>query len=208
MASKDEAQEILAKEILDDGRRRAERILADARAEADKLLAEADARAAAEAAKIVSDGQGLANKRTQMIMSSVVQETAQRKLRAREEAVQQILGEARAGLEKLDGPAYRNALLSLSTEALRRMPGESFVARVTGINESECATLRDTLLATMRAEGRPLAIQCIPVAQGPRGVIVESADGRLRWDNTFEARLNRMRAGLRRVIAPVLFGKL
>jgi len=208
MAAKDEAQEILAREILADGRRRAERILADARAEADKLLAEADTRAGAEAAKIIADGQKQARKRTQMILSSVVQETAQRKLSAREDAVQQILAEARARLEKLDGPAYRNALLALSAEALRRMPGEAFVVRVTGLGESECAALRDTLLARMRAEGRPLAIQCVPVAAGPRGVIVESADGRLRWDNTFEARLNRMRAGLRRLIAPVLFGKL
>jgi len=35
-------------------------------------------------------------------------------------------------------------------------------------------------------------------------VIVFSEDKRLRWDNTFDARLRRLRSDLRRRIAPVL----
>ncbi len=208
MAAKEQAQEVLAQEILDDGRRRAERIRADAQAEAEKLLNEGEGRAKAEAARIAAEGEETARKRAQMIRSSVAQEIAQRKLAAREEVIQEVLAGASKELEKLEGAVYRNAVVTLAAEALRQMPGQKFVVRVAGLGEAECATIRDTLLKTLRDAGRTVEIQCAAAAGGSRGVVVESADGRLRWDNSFAARLNRMKAGLRRTIAPVLFGKL
>lgn len=208
MAAKEQAEKVLAQEILDDGKRRAERIRADARAEAEKLMAEGEARAREESARLTTEGAETARKRAQMILSSVAQEIAQGKLRAREEVIQEVLAGAAKELEKLDGAAYRNAVVTLATEALRQMPGMKFVVRVAGLGEGDCAAIRETLLKTLRDEGRALEIQCAATGSGPRGVVVESADGRLRWDNSFAARLNRMKAGLRRSIAPVLFGKL
>jgi vacuolar-type H+-ATPase subunit E/Vma4 len=41
----------------------------------------------------------------------------------------------------------------------------------------------------------------------PVGVIVQSGDGRLRYDNTLQARLNRMRGTLRAPAFRVLMGE-
>lgn len=207
MATKDAAQEVLAREILDEGLRRAEQVRSDARNEADKIAAHALARAEAEASKIASDAEARAARKTQMIMATIPQELAQHRLRARADLAQEAIESARKKAKNLDGAAYRNAVWALATDALRRMPGGQFVVRAFGLNDAECAALRDGLLEALRAEGRIVDIQCVPGDRGSRGVIVESGDGRLRWDNTFEARLNRMKGGLQRLIAPVLFGE-
>lgn len=207
MAAKDAAQEVLAREIIEDGRKRAAQIMADAKAEAEKLLAQADAQAGAEAAKISAESEERSRKRTDMILASAIQESAQRKLHARDEVLREALDRARQGLNKLDGEPYRKTVLSLAMDALLRMPGESFVVRAAGLSEADCASMREALLKSMRAEGRNIAVQCSPAAAASRGVIVESADGRLRWDNTFDARLIRMKAGLQNLVAPALFGE-
>jgi len=59
--------------------------------------------------------------------------------------------------------------------------------------------------ATLAEEGKKVSLRA-EEARGPsRGVVVLSADGRLRWDNTIEARLRRLRGAIRERIAPILF---
>ena len=53
-------------------------------------------------------------------------------------------------------------------------------------------------------EGREVSLKAEPVRGPSKGVIVLSEDGRLRWDNTFEARFRRLRTDLRRRVAPML----
>jgi len=50
-----------------------------------------------------------------------------------------------------------------------------------------------------------MQVEEAPIAGG--GVLIETADGRLRLDNSFAARLQRQHDELRRLVAGVLFSK-
>ena len=50
-----------------------------------------------------------------------------------------------------------------------------------------------------------MSLQFSEDAGAPRGVIGEAPDGAVRWDNTYDVRLQRLREDIRRNIAPVLF---
>ena len=72
----------------------------------------------------------------------------------------------------------------------------------TSLDESSLAS---EITAALQKKGKTVNLR-VQVQPGPfKGVVVESAEGTLRWDNTFEARLRRLRPGLRRLTIPILF---
>jgi len=205
----EKAREVLAEEILEDARDRAERALARGKAEAEKIMAEARSEAKAEAEKIRAEAEHRAKRRADMIVRTVDQEVARRKLRARETVVQQVLDEAKKQLDALGGEAYERSVVWLATAAIREMPGEEFLLQVGTRegNSTDPARLVSEMEKALQEHGRRVLIHVELRADMPRGVLAKSADGRLQWDNTFGSRLRRLRAGLRRRIVPGLFGE-
>jgi vacuolar-type H+-ATPase subunit E/Vma4 len=201
------AQKILADEILQDANRKASEILSAARAEAEKIVSQAKATARSEAEKILAEHRARAVKRAEMTLRTVEQQVARDKLHARDTVVQASLDQAAAHLEEISGEAYKEAAVRLAIAAARHMPAGDLVAKVTaasGANLDE-SSLASEIAAVLQKEGKTVHIR-VQVQPGPsKGVIVESAEGRLRWDNTFEARLRRLRPSLRRLTIPILF---
>lgn len=207
--SNGKAQQVLAEEIVEDARKRAERTMARARAEVEKIGAQARADAEAQAEKIRTEAEQRARRKAEMIARTVDQEVARRKLRAREAVVQQALDEAKKRLDAISGDEYKRSLIRLAAAAMREMPCEEFIVRVSTRAEDNIAPawLAAELGKALDEHGRKAVIQVELRADLPRGVLVKSGDGRLQWDNTFDTRLKRLRAGLRRRIAPGLFGE-
>ena len=205
--AKDDAQKVLADEILNDARKHAKHVLAQAEAETEKVMADAQANSQAEAAKIIGDARSRAERRGGMILRSAEQEIARRKLHAREEVVRQVMTDAAVRVQALPGDLYRRSVVRLSVDAVRQMPSESVVLKVsTSAGDGmDPAALASEIQRMLAVEGGIVLLRVEPAPDLPRGVLAESADGKLRWDNTFEARLKRLKAGLRRTIAPVLF---
>ena len=204
MANED-ARKVLAEEILADARKRAEAALSAARTEADKLIAAARATAQTEAAAIRHESAELARKRSQMMLRAVEQEVDRLALHAREEVLQQVIDQAREELQRFSGEPYGRSVRQLAMESLRQAPGDSFVVKAAGLSATEGSALVAELTAALRGEGRTVSLQFSEDAGAPRGVIVESPDGAVRWDNTYDVRLQRLREDIRRNIAPVLF---
>jgi V/A-type H+-transporting ATPase subunit E len=204
-----DAQEVLADEILQDARKRAERILARGRADAERVVADAQAAARAEADRIIGEARQRAEKRREMLLRSVGQEVSRRKLQAREGVVERVLEQAREQLHQLSGEAYRQAALRVALAALRRMPGEELLVQVSAPagHNLDAASLGSELERLVGGEGKKVRLRVELSLDLPRGVRVRSADGRRLWDNTFDARLRRLRVGLRRLIVPILFGE-
>ena len=208
MASEN-AQAILAEEILADARRHGERLLKEARAEAEKTLARARAVAQAETEKTLAKAHERARQRGEMVVRAAGQELARRKLQAREEIVREVLAEAERRLAASSGAAYRQTIARLAAAAARELPADEVVLRVGGGGEKLAAAALDAEIHdALAGDGRNTRLRIELEPSAPRGVVAESADGRLRWDNTFAARLRRQHAALRRLLAPLLFEEL
>ena len=206
MATED-AQKILADEILQDAKRKTDEILSAAKAEAEKIVRQAKATAQSEAEKILSEHRARAGKRAEMTLRMVEQQVARGKLHARDTVIQAALEQAAAHLVEISGEAYKEAVVRLAVAAARHMPAGDLVAKVTaapGANLDE-SSLASEIAAALQKEGKTVNIR-VEVQSGPsKGVVVESAEGKLRWDNTFEERLRRLRPGLQRLTIPILF---
>lgn len=204
---KENAPEVLAQEILSDGRKRAERSLSAARAEAEKILSQARAKAELEAQRIRDAAAARAEQRSRMVLKTVDQEVARRKLAAREEVIHDAFEKARAQLDALGREDYYRAAAALAGDALRKMPGDRFTLVIAGLPAEDGRRLAEELAAGLRAEGRAAQLE-FREGSGARGVSIQSPDGRLRWDDTFAARLRRLHPDLRRQVAPMLFEEL
>jgi V/A-type H+-transporting ATPase subunit E len=120
---------------------------------------------------------------------------------ARERVLDDALGQARVWLERFadlpDGPARLEAFI---VEGLAVLPD----GPVRVVLPSAFTTLLDAA-AVRRLGGARWSLEIVPDEAHAPGVVVETADGRLRFDNTFDARLERTRDELRQALAEVLF---
>lgn len=207
MSEKD-PQNILVEEILKDARTRGEREMKKAGTEAQKIIADAKAGARVETGKALEESRKRVEVKRRMILRTVDQEVARKKLAARDEIVRDVLEQAKARLHHLSGESYRQSVTRLALDAIRQMPADAFVLKVCARpgEDLDAEALASEIVKGLRAQGKEysLSVKLIPDTRG--GVVIESADGKLRWDNSFDARLQRLRADLRRVLAPMLFG--
>ena len=144
-----------------------------------------------------------------MILRSVDQEVSRRKRQARERIILDILERAGAALKQLAPETYRKTVIRLAAEAMGRMPCREFAAKVSASpNDAlESAALESEIAGRLRDRNDAGSIRVEVRTDLPPGVIVESGDDRLRWDNTFAARLRRLRTDIRRSVAALLFEK-
>jgi vacuolar-type H+-ATPase subunit E/Vma4 len=206
MATED-AQKILADGIMQDAKREAEEILSAARAEAEKIMSQARTTAQSEAERILSEHRARAGKRAEMTLRMVEQQVARGKLHARDTVIQAALDQAAAQLAQISGEAYKEAVVRLAVTAARHMPPGDLIAKVTAVDGTNLDEnfLASEIAAALQKEGKSVGVR-VQVRPGPsRGVVVESAEGKLHWDNTFGARLRRLRPSLRRLTVPILF---
>ncbi len=201
----EDAQQKLSDAILSEAQKRAESALNAAREEAERLRAAAAAAAAAESEQILRDGAERARKQTQMILRAVEQDAARRRLRAREEVLGEAFALAVEQMRRVEGEAYRRSVVRLALDGLRNMPGDEFLLAASGLSEAEGASVADEVAAALRGAGRSARVRFQPASAQARGVVVASADGRVQWDNTYPARLERMKEELRLRAAEVLF---
>jgi vacuolar-type H+-ATPase subunit E/Vma4 len=181
----------LHREILEDGRREEARRLEVARREADELLRQAEREVSdvleANRARAVLE----AERRCAVIRATLP--TAIQRLRAlRMEAwLDSIRTDAMQHLLERDRLPRRKCLLTLTREAIERMAGESFVIRLSRDDQpSVDEAFLDGLGQSIGSRAIVIRATFDPL-MAPGGVVVESEDGRERWNNTLVARMAR-----------------
>lgn len=191
-------------------------ILAEARVESDELRAAAQA--AADAIRVTAE-QDAARAREAILaqarqdverLRGQSQATAQLDARARglehrEKLLQQVFDRAAAQLPQVVRRSdYQNVAGRLLREAVSQLYVREAVVRA---DPSTQKTLTKEALAQVSSElGVELSVGA-PLEKGT-GVVVETPDGHLHFDNTLENRLARMRAPLRAAVYHVLMGEL
>lgn len=154
-----------------------------------------DRRQAAEAAL-----REIAERRTSSARAEAEQDKRRAEMKAREAAVESVFTEAVQALQHVHGPAERRELLQkLVREGIRAVNAPAVRVR---LNKAERELALDP--------GFPKDIDGVSVAleedtlDSAGGPVVTDASGRVVYENTFEARLERMRESLRRLVAETL----
>ena len=189
--------------VLAEAERAAERTLAAARARAQEIRAQAEAELDAECAAFAAEARVEAARYQQKALGAARLEAHSMSSRRREVVLTQVFARAGSRLQRqID--SYGRVVPLLVREAATELDGVETLM-VHG-DEAALAVLDEAALARIgEAVGCRLLAGTV-LSQG-HGVVVESADGRLRYDNTLEARLARLQPTLRAEIYQLLMGE-
>jgi len=194
----------LRQEILSKARKQAEDLLEEAKEEAEVARQEAEKEAQSIKARILGEARKEAALDRRRTISAARLEAQRTLLAKREEIISQVFAQARQRLAKLrHSDAYPDVLQRLIAEAAASLGGGDLVVWA---NAEDMALLDDKFLTKVTRDlgpgtklkrgGHPIDID--------GGVIVECADGHMRYDNSFAARLERFRDELRNEVYHIL----
>lgn len=204
-----DSEKVLSDEILADARRRGERAVKRAQADAKKLLEQALAEAKAVGDAALADVERRLARERQVFDASLLLDERMRRLAVQGRLLDETFDRALERLRSREGFDRRAVLVRFAVEAIGEIGGDAFVLRLDAADlESMGATLPADVAAAARGKiGRDVTVTAgASAGRGIVGVVVESADGRRRVDNSFAERLRRMRDELRFDVADVLFG--
>jgi len=150
--------------------------------------------------RILETGDKQAEALKRQIIGAAELEARNSQLRVLEKAVEEAFSSAVSQIPKLEGKRYEEALKRLLTEAID----------VIGPNALVSTNARDAKEVFSIAKG--IKGERARLTPGDKrldtigGVVLTTPDKSIRFDNTFEARLERLRPTLRKDVAAVLSG--
>jgi len=198
----DSHSEALAKAIMGDAQRKAERILARGRRDAEKIRVKAKGQADAMRKKTLDQATVRARREASLVKANVEVEARRRALSFREGIVARVLDMAAAKVEADDEADRRRSLVKLSAQAVSAIRADLVVLRVPTRDKSSLGG--DFIAEVVREVGREVDI-CLVGDDIPSGAIAASTDGRQLCDKSLPARMRRLGPQLRVLIARKLF---
>jgi vacuolar-type H+-ATPase subunit E/Vma4 len=192
----------LGREILADATKTAEQAVAKAHKEADAILAAARNRQAIRRTDrlAAAETETAARIGTRRAVGEV--DSRRRSVLSLESVVQDVLNRAAQQVRSQDGIDRRRSLIGLLEEAAAAVGKTSLIVRMAPADLDRVG--EPVVLETARraaGSGPAGSVAIAPDASLEGGVIVESADGRLRFDNGPSARARRLSKLLRPRIA-------
>ena len=143
--------------------------------------------------KIISDGRKEAEKIEKQIIGSSDLEARNKQLMTLEDAVDKVFTKALDQIANADRSGdYANLIKSLLDEATKIL-GRTDVSVLTNSKDKE--VVQSALSQFPGAELSPETIDCLG------GVIIKSKDGAMTFDNTIDARIERLKPLIRKEIA-------
>jgi len=169
-----------------------DKILKDAQKTTKEMKLKAKKELTEQLEKIRDDGEKRITIMRNIHLSEARRASSRNILNAKEELIETSFAQAREQLRTLTGQEYRDILTRLIKESLALI-GDTGVATLT--REEDKAILSSFPNITVKPK----------LAPGLGGLIIESKDGKLVVDNTFEAILNRHREDIRTEVANILY---
>ena len=205
MKSVEENIEALSRAMLSEAKAEAELIKTDAQAKADAIRQKAQAQAAGERSEILDRARQEAERLRGQVVATTQMKARTLELDHREKLLQSVFTSALQEMHSVEQwNNYQEIALSLVREALLQLNSNKMKIRV---DEYTKKFLTDQVLEEISKElkvhvsfGKPLDLQ-------GTGVIVETDDGHLQFDNTLETRLTRLQNTLRSPVYRILIGE-
>lgn len=201
-----EAEQIAGLEsaLIDRANKLADEYLANGRQEHERLLAEAQQRLHLEEEHETASARALADRTYQQRVQAAELDLRAEMDRLRLEMVNGVLGQLPARLAELaaDEARYLPLLREWLREAAAAIEQEELTVQLNARDLQRLGRNWDAIVRET-APGKRVALSAEPMACAG-GVLVTSADGRIRVDNTFEGRQERMSEALQNAIAEQL----
>lgn len=204
-----ESVDRIVNQIREDGEKEIRSILDKARETASEITGKAEKIRDETVARMIKEARDKGELAERRLLSSVKIEVKRAKLKSREEIVSRINAMVRGALEETRKDAdYPAILTDLVMEAVRILRGDSFFVYV---DRRDIGTLREKVFPEVRkrmtAESRQIAVlEAVELEKASfGGARVGVPDGKVIFDNTFEARLYRMRDEIRNSIFREVF---
>ena len=197
MSQDTEIKKIISK-IKEDAEREAEKIKEKARKKEEEILKKAEAEAKSKSDEILNQGKKEAELEKQRILANAKLQAKKIKLDVKEKIIEKSFSLAEEKLkEVVSSEEYEKILKDLIREAISTIGREDLEVLCRKEDEKIVKKIIKDLSGVELAKGNISTIG---------GVIVRSKDRQVQVDNTFEARLTRMRDDLRIEVAKILFG--
>ncbi|AHL23008.1 V-type ATP synthase subunit E [Thermococcus nautili] len=202
-----EGAELIIQEINREAEQKIQYILSEAKEEAEKLKEEARKRAEAKAEWILRKAKTQAEIEKQRIIANAKLEVRKKKLAVQEELIRSVIESLKERLSNLPEDEYFPMLVELTVKAVEELGTDKVVVRS---NERTLKLIVERLSEfrekLREALGKDVEVTVGEPIQTIGGILVESSDGTVRVDNTFESRIERFESDLRATIAKALFG--
>jgi len=196
--------ELLSRAILSEANDEAEQIKADARAKADAIRQRAERQAAAERDEILQRARQDAERIRKQAIATTQLKARTMQLEHRETLLKQVFKAAREQLPSVEQWAeYEDIALRLLREAITQLNAGKTHVRA---DENTQKLITDEKLAQISEELKVTLKIGHPLGQG-LGIMVESTNGHLHYDNTLETRLSRLEGILRAPVYHILMGE-
>jgi vacuolar-type H+-ATPase subunit E/Vma4 len=202
-------EQLLGSEVIADAERRAERTRRRAERDAHEIHQAAEKAAQEAAQTVLREGRRRAEHASHVVLATLGVQEQKLTLALKEEVIQSALDAAWQKLVAKDAYDYGGTLVQLAASAITEMPGEEFtlqLGEVDGnrVSKEICRSIEKAVAAQGgRAVRVYLSPAYLPIAGG---CVVTGEKGRLRYDNSFEARWRRLHEEVRRRAAQGLFG--
>lgn len=197
MSQNAEIKKIISK-IKEDAEREAEKIKKEARKKEEEILKKAEAEAKSKSDEILNQGKKEAELEKQRILANAKLQARKIKLDVKEKIIEKSFSLAEEKLkEVISSEEYEKILKDLIREAISTIGREDIEVLCRKEDEKVVKKIIKDLSGVELAKDNISTIG---------GVIVRSKDRQVQVDNTFEARLTRMRDDLRIEVAKILFG--
>jgi V/A-type H+-transporting ATPase subunit E len=203
MRAEDETIETLARAILRDAKDEADQIQSDGREKAEAIRKRAEQQAEQERREILEHARQEAERLRGQVVANAQLKARTQQLEFREKLLERGFQAARERLPSLQKRSdYEKIAAFLLREAVTQLNAREAIVRADAATQRKLDGAMDELAKDL--EFRPSSLE--PLKQG-LGVIVESADGHVTYDNTLETRLDRLKNSLRSPVYQVLMGE-
>jgi vacuolar-type H+-ATPase subunit E/Vma4 len=203
MKPEDETIETLARAILRDARDEAEQLQADGQVKAEEIRRKALEQAKAERQEILDRARQEAERLRGQVVASAQLKARTMQLEHREKLLERVFKDAKERLQSIQRrPDYDKIAADLLREAVVQLNAKEADIRADPVTQK---ILKNGVMETLAKELNLKASLLEPLEDGI-GVIVDTADGHLHYDNTLETRLNRLQNALRSPVYQVLMG--
>ncbi|MEJ2241179.1 MAG: V-type ATP synthase subunit E family protein [Candidatus Bathyarchaeota archaeon] len=201
MASIKQGLTAIANEILEDVKLDSEKIVRDAEDKASKILREAKKEAESRRNQLLAETKKKSELEKKKIESLTIIEIRNSHLKVKENQINDVFAKAFERLKKfVESEDYLNWLLLAIEKAVKEFDSNQLIVY---LNSKDLKLLKnknfDQLAKKLRITFSTSTLNNLG------GFIIETPDGKLSRDNTFENRLQAIKSDLRNEIAKILF---
>ena len=188
--------------VVEEAKQEILKVLEAGKMEAEEILYQAQREAELEAGKILSSKDRQVESLTRRVIGSAELEARNKSLRMVEDSINKVFANALDKLKKNKPKEYKDAMKKMVEESLESVGSKKVVL---SCNQEDRRLVQSLAKQAGKEKGFDVSVS-VKALQCAGGVKAAAADGSISYDNTLEARLDRMRPVLRKAAAD-LFSK-